>query len=168
MTPQLTAVINLSIAGKQVNALDLGSEVNPFAKDLLISLTSGVGANQADKVFADTRTLALSGTEDLDLVGTLLDGFGAAITMVKLKALFLFAAAGNTNDVQLSRPASNGVPLFVAAGDALPVRPGGAIAWIAPGTGVTVTPSTGHLLTVTNGGAGTAVTYDVILVGTSA
>jgi hypothetical protein len=167
MAPLLTALITLSVTGKQVSALDLGSEVNPFARSLSVSLANGVGANQADKVFADTRTLALSATEDLDLAGVLLDGFGQAITFAKLKAVVIIAAAANTNDVQVTRPASNGVPLFLAAADGLLIKPGGAFVWVAPGTGITVTPATGDLLTITNGGAGTPVTYDVILIGTS-
>jgi hypothetical protein len=168
MTPLLTALINLSVTGKQVNALDLGSEVAPFTKSLAVSLANGTGVNQADKVFTDTRTLALSATEDLDLAAVLLDAFGQAITFAKLKAVIIVAAAGNTNDVQVTRPASNGAPLFLAAGDGILVKPGGAFVWVAPGTGITVTPATGDLLTITNGGAGTPVTYDVILIGTSA
>jgi hypothetical protein len=34
------------------------------------------------------------------------------------------ADAGNTNDVQLTRPAANGVPLFLAAGDGVAIGPG--------------------------------------------
>jgi hypothetical protein len=168
MPSVLSALINLSVTGKQVNALDLGSAVNPFAKSLAIALANGIGVNQADRVFADSRTLALSATEDLDLSGALLDAFGQAITMAKLKAVILVAAAGNTNDVNVTRPASNGVPLFLAAADGLSVKPGGAFVWVAPGAGVTVTPATGDLLTIANSGAGTPVTYDVILIGTSA
>ena len=67
------------------------------------------------------------------------------------------------------RPASNGVPLFLAAGDGLPVKPGGAFLWVAPdATGVAVTASTGDLLTITNSGAGSAVTYYIVVLGASA
>lgn len=164
----LTALITLAVNGKQTNPLDLGTVVDPFAKSLAIALAQGTGANQADRVFTDTRTLALSATEDLDLAGVLVDAFGAVITFAKIKAVIILPAAGNTNDVQLTRPASNGVPLFLAAADGIAIKPGGAFVWVAPGTGVTVTPATGDLLTITNGGAGTPVTYDVILIGTSA
>lgn len=169
MAPTLTASINISVNGKQLNPLDLGVETVPFSKALAVALASGVGANQADKVFTDERTLAASATEDLDLAASLVDAFGATITFVKLKAVIIIAAPGNTNDVVVTRPASNGVPLFLAAGDGLNVKPGGAFVWIAPGlVGATVTPATGDLITITNGGAGTPVTYDVILIGTSA
>lgn len=168
MATTLTALITLAINGKITNPLDLGVVTDPFAKTLAIALAQGTGANQADRVFTDTRTLAASATEDLDLAAVLVDAFGAAITFAKLKAIVILPAAGNTNDITVTRPASNGVPLFLAAADGLAVKPGGLFAWACPGAGVTVTPATGDLLTITNGGAGTPVTYDVILIGTSA
>jgi hypothetical protein len=116
----------------------------------------------------DQRTLASEATEDLDLAGSLTDSFGATVTIVKLKAVIVVAAAGNTNNVEVTMPAANGVPLFLAAEDGIPVLPGGEFRWVAPGAGVTVTAGTGDLLTFTNSSSGTSVTYDVILVGTSA
>lgn len=164
----LTANINVYATGKQTSALDLGTASVPFSISVEHALTDGTTSGKADRVFADTRTLTASATENLDLAGTLLDFFGATLTFVTIKAIIIKAAAANTNDVQISRPASNGLPVFLAAGDAIPVKPGGIFAWTAPGTGVTVTPATGDLLTATNGGAGTSVTYDVIIIGTSA
>jgi hypothetical protein len=164
----VTANINLSVTGRQTSALDLGTATLPFALSLALELASGTGASQADRVFTDTRTLGASATEDLDLAAVLLDAFGAAITFVKVKAIIITAAAGNTNDVQLTRPASNGVPLFLAAADGIAIKPGGCFAWFCPGTGITVTPATGDLLTLTNGGGTTGVTYSVVILGTSA
>ena len=128
----VTAELRLSVTGHHTNALDLGSADLPFSLATSLSLTSGTGANQADRVFTDERTLAASGTEDLDLAAVLTDAFGAAITFAKIKAIAIVAADGNTNDVVVSRPASNGVPLFAAASDALPVKPGGFLAMAAP------------------------------------
>lgn len=164
----VTAEINFGVSGKQTNVLDLGTGAFPFALSNTLSLASGTGASQADKVFSDTRTLAASATEDLDLAGVLVDAFGAALTFAKIKAVFITAAPGNTNDVNLTRPAANGVPLFLAAGDGLPVRPGGGVGWFAPGTGITVTAGTGDLLTLTNSSGTTSVTYSIVILGTSA
>jgi len=164
----LTADIQLSVTGRHTGALDLGTPVLPFALSNPVSLANGTGAGQADRVFTDERTLAASATEDLDLAGVLVDAFGQAITFVKIKAVIIKAAAGNVNDVQVTRPASNGVPLFLAAGDGIAIKPGGAFAWYCSGTGVTVTGATGDLLTITNSGAGTGVTYDIVIIGTSA
>jgi hypothetical protein len=71
--------------------------------------------------------------------------------------------------VRVNRPASNGVPLFLAASDGIDVPPGGVFLWACPADGkVTVTASTGDLLNIDNSGAGTSVTYDVVIIGCSA
>lgn len=133
-----------------------------------LTLATGTGAGQADKVFAGTRTVTASGTDALDLAGTLTDPFGATLTIVKLKAILIRAAAANVNNVRVNRPASNGVPLFLAASDGIDVLPGGLFLWMAPNVGVTVTAATGDLINCDNSGAGTSVTYDVVIIGTSA
>jgi len=164
----VTADIRLSVTGHQTNPLDLGTADLPFALSATASLLSGVAAGQVDRVFTDTRTLGISATEDLDLAAVLLDAFGAAITFAKMKALIIKAAAANTNNVNLSRPAgATGVPLFTAVSGGIVIPPGFCFAWFGSGAGVVVTPSTGDLITLTNSGAGTGVTYDVVILGTS-
>lgn len=165
----LTSTVNFSISGSQTNALDLGTAAHPFSLSSNFSLTSGTAAGQADRAFTDTRTLGASATEDLDLAGVLLDAFGAAITFVKVKGIFIKAAAANTNNVNVSRPAgATGVPLFLAISDGFFIPPGFTFAWFGSGAGVTVTPSSGDLITITNSAGGTSVSYDVVIVGTSA
>lgn len=130
---------------------------------------SGVGANQADRLWHGQRTLNASATEDLDLAGVLTDVFGAAFTLAKLRLLWVRAAIGNTNNVNVTRPAANGVPIFLAASDGLPVVPGGSFMYVAPNAaGIAVTGGTGDLITFTNSAGGTSVTYDVVILGTSA
>jgi len=164
----LTANINLYATGKQTSVLDQGTATFPFAISTEVAFTDGTTSGKADRIFADTRTLAASGTENLDLAGVLTDAYGAVLTFVTVKAIIIKAAAGNTNDVQLTRPASNGVPFLMAAGDGIALKPGFVFAWFGSGTGVTVTPATGDLLTITNSAGGTGVTYDVLILGTSA
>lgn len=165
----VTSRIEARIQAILTSALDLGTASVPFVTSLSLDWESGTGANQADLVFADTRTIAASGNEDLDLAASLVSGLGATLTFVKLKLLFIKAAAANTNNVVLTRPA-NGVPLFSAAADAHAIKPGGWIMMGAPAAAgiCTVTADTGDLINISNSGAGTGVTYDVIIVGTSA
>ena len=163
----LTAKLNLTLAATLTSALDLSTPDDTLSYSHKVNLTSGTGNNQGDMLWHDQRTLAASGTEDLDLAGALSNAFGATQTFVELVAVGIFAASGNTNDVQLTRPASNGAPLFLAAGDGIAVKPGGAFYWVAPNTGITVTAGTGDLLTVTNSAGSTGVTYDVVIIGRS-
>lgn len=78
------------------------------------------------------------------------------------------AAVGNTNNVVVTRPATNGLVLFAAASDALAgLKPGGLFLFTDPSApGLAVTAGTGDLLTISNSGAGTSVTYDIVIVGT--
>lgn len=133
-------------------------------------LTTGTGANQADKLYATALTIAASSGQDIDLAGGLTDALGAPLTMVKLKGVGIRAAQLNTNNVNITRPAANGVPWFLAAGDGFALGPGGVFFFVNPGANgiATVTPATGDLIRVDNSGAGSSVTFDIVIVGTSA
>lgn len=165
----LSTKISVGVNATLANALDLATAAVPLTLSETVRLATGVAANQADKIFHDTRTLAASATEDLDLAGVLTDALGTTITMAKIKAIVVRAAAANTNNVNVTRPAANGVPLFLAAGDGIPVLPGGVFLWVAPNlAAIAVTAGTGDLITFTNSAGSTGVTYDVVIIGTSA
>lgn len=169
MPTNLKATVLAQIDATYKNIVDLGTAVDSFRKTTKIELADGTGANSADRMFHDQRTINASSSEDLDLAGVLVNEFGAVTTFVELRAVLISAAPGNTNNVRVTRPASNGVPLFLAASDGIDVPPGGVFLWSCPADGkVTVTAATGDLLTVANSGAGTPVTYDVVIIGTSA
>jgi len=158
-----------SLTATLTDPLDLSTPTDPLTDTVRITLTSGTGLNQADMSWHDTRTLAASATEDLDLSGVLTNAFGDTQAFARIKLIRVTALAANTNNVNVTRPAANGVPLFLAAGDGVPVKPGGMYEWVAPdATGVAVTAGTGDLLTFTNSAGGTSVTYSVTIIGASA
>jgi hypothetical protein len=116
----------------------------------------------------DQRTLGASATEDLDLFGSLTSVFGTTINFTSLKGLFVFAASANNaaNNVNVTRPAANGVPWLLAAGDGIALKAGMWIAWFDPSAnGAAVTTGTGDLITFTNSAGTNSVTYDVFLLG---
>lgn len=167
----LTTKLRVNLAAKHTSTADFGTPEASLVKDYAISLASGTGAGQADRIFTDTRTLGASATEDLDLAGVLTDVFGATITFAKVKAIIVGAASGNTNNVNVTRPASNGLAVFLAASDGVAVRPGGVFALLtgdADTNGYAVAAGTGDLLTFTNSAGTTSVTYDIAIIGTSA
>ncbi len=163
----LTTKISLQVSAILASALDLVTSSAPLKLDQSYTLTSGTGANQASNVFSDTRTLAASGSESLDLAGVLTNAFGAVLTFTKIKAIIITAEATNTNDVVVGGAAVNAfASMFGAATDKIKVRPGGAFAIVAPDVnGFAVTAGTGDLLQIANSGAGTGVTYDIIIIG---
>lgn len=159
----------MTLAANQTSPLDLISRPGVLNYAKTITLLNGTGANQADRMFTDQRTIAASGTDTLDLAGTLLDIYGDVLTFAKLKLIMVYAATANINNTVVTRPASNGVPIFSAAGDACPVKPGGMFLWVAPDAGgITVTAATGDLIDIVNSAGGTSVLYDVVLIGASA
>lgn len=165
----LATTITAQVDATLTSALDLVTVSAPLSYRHRERLTSGTSDDQADLVFSDTRTIAASSNEDIDLAGVLVDALGDTLTFVEVRAVLIAASAANTNNVRVTRPASNGVPLFLAASDGIDVPPGGVFLWACPADGqVAVTPGTGDLLNVANSSSGTSVTYDITIVGTSA
>lgn len=169
----LSTTIRASVNAKQTSTLDLGTAEANIAKAITITLADGTAAGKADRIFSDTRTINASSNDDLDLAGgSLTDAFGAALTFVKVKGIFVKAADGNTNNVVIGAAASNQfVGPFGAGTHTIAVRPGGFEA-IGVGEGdlnaYGVTAATGDILRIANSGAGTSVTYDIVIWGTSA
>ena len=169
MATSLKTVINLMLSASLSNPLDLVTGAAHMEYPYKKTWTNGTTIDKADLVWSDTRTVAASTTDPLDLAGSLSSVYGATLTFVELKAVLVVASTANTNNVRVNRPASNGVPLFLAASDGIDVPPGGCFFWACPADGkVTVTASTGDILNFDNSSSGTSVTYDIVLIGASA
>lgn len=166
----LTSTLLVDFAATLTKALDLVTGEAPLRTRVSTALASGTGANQADKIFSDQRTLTASSTEDLDLAGSLTDAFGDTITFARIKAILVIADAGNANNVLVGGAAANQFINWVGdASDKVVVRPGGVFCLIAPdATAYAVTAGTGDLLRIGNSGAGTSVTYKIVIIGASA
>lgn len=161
--------ISLRVAGRLSKVLDLKSVQAALDFVRGISLANGTADGQADKLWDDTRTIVASGTDDIDLAGTLLDAFGDALTFAKVKMIAVFADPGNTNNVVLgNHPTAAFVGPFGAAVHTIAVPPGGLELIARPNTGWTVTPTSADMLRVTNSGGGSQVKYDIVIIGTSA
>jgi hypothetical protein len=168
----LTSKIALTVTADLSKTLDLATARAALSKAYQTTFASGTAAGQADKVFHDQRTLGPSATENLDLAGSLTDALGDALTFAKIKGIVFSASAANSNNVLIGGDVTNTFfPMFGLETDSLVLRPGATVAlWCgsADATGYAVTAGTADLLKVANSGAGTSVTYDVILLGTSA
>ena len=167
----LTSNVAVTLSANYIKVLDLAIAVVSILKEYRTTLQTGTGAGQADLVFHDTRTLAASASEDLDLAGVLVDAFGASLTFARLKYVVVSAAAANANNVLVGGVAA-GVASFLspAATGLITLRPGAVFAMMAgaaDATGYVVTASTADLLHVANSGAGTSVTYDITIGGCS-
>ncbi|KMS72300.1 hypothetical protein ACZ91_64855 [Streptomyces regensis] len=167
----VTTDLGISASVYQTKAQDLTVSEDRLAFRRAVHLTDGVLAGRADEVFHDRRSIAASGSEDLDLVGTLLHAFGGTVALARVKGIFIAAAATNTNNIVIGNATSNGWSTLLGATGTVILRPGatlGVMAGAADAVGYAVTPSTGDLLKVANSGAGSSVSYDIVIVGASA
>lgn len=165
----LSTKFQASLQADLSNPLDLGTGLVPLNLVRTIEMANGVGLNQADQIWHDQRTLAASGTEDLDLAAALIDAFGKTLTFSAIKGMIFFAATANSNNLQVGNSGVNGFINWVGdTTDLINIKPGGVFCLFDPTAGgYPVTAGTGDLLHVANSGAGTSVTYDVVLIGIS-
>lgn len=165
--------MGLSVRAAMSESLDLKTRQASLNFSRSLSLVNGTGAGQVDRIWDDTRTLAPSATEDLDLAGALLDAFGNAAVFARVKGLFVAARASNVNNVLVGANVVNGWATLIgptgASGGVVTVRPGG---WCAFGatdaTAHAVTAGTGDLLHIANSAGGSSVDYDIVVIGSSA
>ena len=166
MAEAVSLQVVLKLVGAMSQTLDLSVATDVLNKDYSQTFANGTGASQANMWWHDQRTLTASATEDLDLAGSLTSVFGTTITLTSLKGVLVYAATGNTNNVNVTRPAANGITWLLAAGDGISLKPGAWVAWFDPSAnGATVTAGTADLITFTNSAGTNTITYDVFLLG---
>lgn len=161
----VTVKINSTMLGDP--ATSLSTPKSNVVKNYAIAFTNGTGANKAEQIHQVQGTIAASGTDAIDLSGSLTNAFGTTVVFTKIKGIVVSAASGNTNDVQVISDATNGfINWCQATADGINVEPGGVFALISPSSGgYAVTAATGDILNIVNSAGGTSVTYDLWLIG---
>jgi len=160
------AEIVAAISGLLSGSPDIGSAKYTFEDSTRLTLSLGSGADQANNVFSDARTLAASATETLDLAGGVSNALGQTLTFSAIKAIKIEADEGNTNTVVVGGGSNPFRGWFTDATDKLSIPPGGVVLLGDPSAaGQPVVAATGDLLLVANGGAGTPVSYTITIVG---
>lgn len=168
----LETVFSLSVLATLTKTADLGNvPKSPLDFSRRVQLRTGTAAGQADKLFYDERTLNASASEDIDLAGVLTDDFGATITNARIKGLVVAAAAANTNNVVIGAASATQWAALLGTTGTVTIRPGAFVAMCvgeADAIGYAVAGGSTDLLKVANSGAGTSVTYQIIVIGASA
>lgn len=161
VTSQLRIILNSILQ----NSIGLASGQATIEQAVNVSLASGTGANQADRIYSESAK-SISGAYSPDLSGALLDAFGAACVFARVKALVVVAAAANTGDVIVGNSGANAFLFGTVVADKVSVKPGGALVLFAPSAaGYPVTAATGDILSFTPS-AGTQV-FDFAILGAS-
>lgn len=157
-------LLHLRISALESLAQDLAISQAPLVYERNEGLDSGVGANQASAIFADTRTLTTGANETLDLNGVLSDLLGVIVAFTKVKCLYI--RNKGTTALTVGGAAANGfVSPFGSATDVVKIPPGGCLLLFAPDVnGFAVVAATGDMLKIANA-AGASCDYDIIIIG---
>lgn len=168
-TPGVTADITVRAQGTLAATAVAGAVPSfPFNTSSLLQFSPGTASGQADVLYAATRTIAASGTANIDLAGVLTGPVGGTLTFGHVKAILMVADPTNTNDVVLGGAGSNTfVGPFADATDKIAVKPGATWLISATGTGWAVTAATADILLTANSSSGTSVSYTIYIFGTS-
>jgi len=149
--------------------LDQGVGSFPASLSKFHQMADGVGDNQSDLLFAETRTLAANTSEDLDLSGSLLDAFGTTLNFVKIKAVLVSASNANVGNIEVGGAAANGFIDWVGAfADNIIIKPNGSFMVMNPTNGYDVAAGTADKLKINNTATGATGDYSIALIGTSA
>lgn len=161
----LAASIKIGFDVQYSVAKDLSTPADRLALSRTFDLADGSGANQAQVLFSDIRTLADGANEVLDLYasGSLLDNLGVALTLTRLKVLYLKNLSTDAN--LLVGGGTTPVGVFADASDILTLPPGGIFIYTAPNaTGLLLT--TNKNLKLEHNGTGTStLSYEIIVIG---
>src|ERR1700722_15598693 len=155
MTEGVTATVSVRVVAALTSPPPVGQAMQEINESFALSLLSGTGVGNSDTLFTKALNIAASGNLSLDLSGSLDDAFGGVVTLADVQAVYLEADPANTNDIVIGAAASGPwVGPFNAGTDTVAVHPGGVLLMADP-KGWPVVASTGDLLEIANGGAGT-------------
>lgn len=168
MATTLSTSISVTLKATYTNVLDIGNAVANFTKTFSDKLTDGTGLDNADLIFWDTRTVTNGTPDDLDLAGGLTDAFGNTLTFVKVKGIMIVNNSATAGEILTLGGDANGFINWLNPATATQkVGPGGVLQLHLPSAaGYAVTAATGDILQIA-ADAG-SISYDIILIGTSA
>jgi hypothetical protein len=172
MADTLSVDLKASLTWLFSEGLDL-STLNDNAKlEYAQSTTDGTGADQADKLWHDQRTVNAASHDDLDLTALTNSIFGTSVSIsfAKVKAILIVNTSTVSGDILRMGGAGAGqafaAPFNGSATAEVEVGADSCLMLVNKKDGWTVTPATGDILRVANPG-GSAVTYKIAIVGTS-
>lgn len=160
----LTVTTKVAVTTQHNKEFDLATGNIPLNDTTDHALTDGTGSGKVDMEFSDSRTLAAGASEELDINGALIDGFGDSVTIAKLKVVKIV----NTNvdySLDVGGAGANALALFADPSDKVTIQPGGTFYVDSPLLGLTV--GADDKLKVWNNST-EAITYTVFFGGASA
>ena len=162
----LTATFLMKLNIVNTKDLDLNDVLDVLTNTLGPSFTDGTGANQAQILFHDTTALADAANHEIDILdGSLTDAFGDAVTITKLKVLYIKNLSTTANLI-IGGAAATQLGLFGdGASDKLHIPPLGEFFYSAPDATGLDTSVNAHLKFEHDGTGASAPGYNIIMIG---
>lgn len=165
----LTLKTKLTLSWLFSKALDLTTVKDEARVEMKADLADGSGVDQAAVLLSDTRTLAASTAENINLAtwGGATDSLGQAVSLTKVKQLAIrnkATAADAILEVGGEGSSDAWVSPFEDAFATVKVGPGGILFLSNPSAAGYAVGSTNKLLRIANGSAASA-SYEIIVVG---
>lgn len=131
-------------------------------------LGNGTSALQGNKIYHDTRTLALSSNEDIDFQ-TILDANAVAIALVDVVILVIEMAAANGDEFQVAPASSNGWTALISGTSPVLHCPAGCVyAFYIPTDPGLVVSGSNLALNFANQDSGASGDYTLTILGRDA
>lgn len=148
------------------DSADLNSKRGSFVLSLNDALADGTGADEADVIWYDSRTVT-GASETLDLCESLTDVFGDSVDFSSVKGIYIRNKATTSGyDLKVGKAGGSAFDDFVGGSDAaLTIGPGGHATLWSPVDGYTAAGGTQDELKI-DPGANT-ISYDIALLGVS-
>jgi hypothetical protein len=169
MAESLSGSVAFRLFMTLISPADMSSPQDEFERQQQFVIRNGAANLECDRIFHDTRTIAISTNDDLDLVnGGLLTPLGGSFSLARLKMIYMKAADGNGSQVLTIGNGTNAQPMFMSAGaNTCKLEAGQAMMWTKfDATGWVCTGGSTDIIRINNG-AGATATYDICMLGAS-
>lgn len=154
----------VKLAGVLSSGLDLTTARAEIAYEKNMALANGTGADQANQIWSDTRTLTSGSSETLDLNASLTNAVGESVTFTKVKGIIIKNKGTTTLSIGAAA-ATQFVAPFGSATDLIKIPPGGIFVLTAPdASGFACAAGASDSLKIANS-AGASIDYDIVLIG---
>jgi hypothetical protein len=170
----LSGNVSLSIQATETSSTDLQTGSASLSQALSIVLSDGTGVNQANKIWSDSRSLAASASDTLDLSGAFTNIYGSAVNFTAIKFMFVQHTTVDASALLTVKPAAalgwaswqptGTTGIWLAGATAVGQQGGFILLGRSTAAGYAVTAGTGDILTIT-AGPDVVHTYNIVLIG---
>lgn len=124
MATTLDRTLTIQLSGNFDNPLDNTTPTQPIDYTRMMRVTNGTSTGQGSNFFEDTRSLASSTSEVLNLNSLASNAYGATISFSRIKTLWMIASSTNSAAITVGGSTTTTFPIFGSSANSITLRPG--------------------------------------------